>query len=71
MHYLSRAMVVSDSLGTSSCPQLHLLVQQTVPQKPQMQPHHIQVYVRQKITSGPAGTCRNAHLGDSWHFTDI
>lgn len=49
-HALTNANVimVSGSLGTHSHPQFHLLIQQITLSIPQ--PHHIQVYIRQKIT---------------------
>ena len=51
VHALAKSYVtvVSDSLGTSSRPQLHMRVQQNTLNMAQVQPHHIQVYIRQTI----------------------
>lgn len=51
VHALAKSFVtvVSDSFGTSSRPQLHLLIQQMTPNMLQVQPRRIQVYIRQLI----------------------
>lgn len=61
--------MVCDSLGTSSCPQLSLLIQQITSNMPQVQPHHIQVYIRQ-LCEGLLELVER-HTCGSWNFTDI
>lgn len=62
--------MVCDSLGTSSCPQLQLLIQQITSNMPQVQAHHIQVHVRQ-LCEGLLEPAEMHTCCGSWSFTDI